>query len=141
MQSFSELLSDKHAVFIAKPDAQLLANTIDRPVEWTDNVYQQKVNMSRQHVINQFTWTNLASTLAGEFSTNSVNPLISVYIPSKNRVHLLKRAVDSVLTQTYNNVEIIIVNDGSKDVTELYLDQLKIQHKKCNNTFGGDGGT
>jgi 1,2-diacylglycerol 3-alpha-glucosyltransferase len=125
----SELLSDKHAVFIAKPDAQLLANTIDRLIEWPDNVYQQKVNMSRQHVIDQFTWTNLASTLAGEFSANNVNPLISVYIPSKNRVHLLKRAVDSVLAQTYNNIEVIIVDDGSTDGTEHYLKQLKIQHK------------
>ena len=39
-------------------------------------------------------------------------PLISVYIPTFNRPDVLKKAVDSVLNQTYPNVEILVVNDG-----------------------------
>ncbi|WP_340677837.1 glycosyltransferase [Paraglaciecola sp.] len=58
-------------------------------------------------------------------------PLISVYIPTKNRVHLLKRAVESVLAQSYPNIEIIIVNDCSNDDTAQYLEQLK----KLNNNI------
>ncbi|HAD47902.1 MAG TPA: glycosyl transferase [Idiomarina sp.] len=46
------------------------------------------------------------------------NPLVSVYIPTKNRVNLLKRALESVQRQTYPNIEIIVVNDGSTDATE-----------------------
>lgn len=42
-------------------------------------------------------------------------PLISVVIPVYNGANYLQEAIDSVLNQTYSNIEIIVVNDGSKD--------------------------
>ena len=51
-------------------------------------------------------------------------PLISVYLPTYNRLSLLKRAVESVLSQTYPNIELIIVDDNSSDGTCNYLDDL-----------------
>jgi len=50
--------------------------------------------------------------------------LVTIYMPTHNRLTLLKRAVQSVLAQTYSNFELIIVNDGSSDETARYLDQL-----------------
>jgi GT2 family glycosyltransferase len=45
-------------------------------------------------------------------------PLVSVVIPTYNRAHLIGRTVESALGQTHTNVELVIVDDGSKDNTK-----------------------
>lgn len=50
--------------------------------------------------------------------------LVSINITTFNRVKKLKRAVNSVLRQDYENTEIIIVDDNSNDGTEEYLKKL-----------------
>ncbi|HBR6909992.1 TPA: glycosyltransferase [Klebsiella pneumoniae] len=44
-------------------------------------------------------------------------PLVSVYMPTHNRSELLERAIKSVITQNYSNIELIICDDGSTDNT------------------------
>ena len=43
------------------------------------------------------------------------NPKVSIVIPVYNGSNYLKEAIDSALAQTYKNVEIIVINDGSND--------------------------
>lgn len=47
--------------------------------------------------------------------------LVSVIIPTFNRKYCIGRAVKSALNQTYEDIEIIIVDDGSKDGTGKYI--------------------
>ena len=48
-------------------------------------------------------------------------PLVSVITASYNMAHYVAEAVDSVLSQDYKNLEIIVVNDGSEDDTKAVL--------------------
>ncbi|AOC95292.1 UDP-Glc:alpha-D-GlcNAc-diphosphoundecaprenol beta-1,3-glucosyltransferase WfgD [Flavobacterium anhuiense] len=53
------------------------------------------------------------------------NNLVSVIIPAYNAANTIIRALDSVYNQTYKNIELIVVNDGSKDDTLKILKKYK----------------
>jgi len=52
-------------------------------------------------------------------------PLLSVIIPTHNRAKMLKRAIGSVLAQTWQDFEVIVVSDGSTDNTEEVGESFK----------------
>ena len=44
--------------------------------------------------------------------------LISVVVPAYNAERTIKRCLESILRQTYSNLEVLLINDGSIDSTE-----------------------
>ncbi|MEI9912657.1 MAG: glycosyltransferase family 2 protein [Bacteroidota bacterium] len=57
-------------------------------------------------------------------------PMISIIIPSYNYGHLIADTIHSLLRQTYRDIEIIVVNDGSKDNTEAVVQAIAQQDKR-----------
>lgn len=57
-------------------------------------------------------------------SEPSLMPLVSVIIPTFNRAHMIGDALASVLQQTYKNIEVLVIDDGSTDNTQAVIANL-----------------
>lgn len=58
-----------------------------------------------------------------------MNEKVSVIIPNYNRKHLLSRTIDSVLNQSYTNIEIIIIDDNSSDGSKKMIEDYSQKHE------------
>ena len=58
-----------------------------------------------------------------------MNDLISVIVPAYNVETEIVRCLDSIAAQTYQNIEILAVDDGSSDATAEILDRYSETHK------------
>lgn len=68
---------------------------------------------------------------------SKLNELISVVVPIYNVEQYLRKCIDSILNQTYKNIEIILIDDGSLDscpkICDEYIDKdsrIRVFHKK-----------
>ncbi|MBQ9199723.1 MAG: glycosyltransferase [Lachnospiraceae bacterium] len=74
-------------------------------------------------------------------SKKSIKPLFSVIMPTFNRGYIIERAIKSVLNQTYDNLELIIVDDGSNDNTQdivLKFNDQRIKYIKLDGNYGAN---
>lgn len=54
--------------------------------------------------------------------------LVTVIVPAYNCEHTIKKCIESIARQTYKNIEIVIINDGSLDCTQTICQNLKKQY-------------
>ncbi len=67
--------------------------------------------------------------MAVKMQDREKNPLISVIVPAHNAQDFLEDCVDSILAQTYRPLEILLVNDGSRDRTGQVCQKLQKAHE------------
>jgi len=69
------------------------------------------------------------------------NPLISIVMPLYNHYKYVDDAINSILNQTYNNIELIIVDDGSTDGSSTIALQAVIRDKRVKYVCQDNRGT
>lgn len=57
-------------------------------------------------------------------------PAVTIIIPTLNRAHFLKEALNSIVQQTYSNWECLIIDDGSTDNTRQLIEGYKTEDKR-----------
>ncbi len=68
------------------------------------------------------------------------NPLVTVIIPIYNVEDYLEKCVESVLNQTYKNIEIILVDDGATDRSGMVCDELQARDNRIKVIHKANGG-
>lgn len=70
----------------------------------------------------------------------NTNTKISVIIPCYNQAEFLKESCNSIIAQTYENWEVIIINDGSNDITEKVSLEFTAKDKRFKYVYQENGG-
>ena len=56
-----------------------------------------------------------------KIQSSQMKPLVSVVVPTYNRAHIIPSALDSIFAQNYRPLELIVVDDGSNDNTQVVV--------------------
>lgn len=56
------------------------------------------------------------------------NPLVSVIVPCYNHEQYVKECILSIVNQTYKNIQLIVIDDGSTDSSYYFLQQIKMSY-------------
>jgi glycosyltransferase involved in cell wall biosynthesis len=96
-----------------------------------------------------FSWTDsrpvpaasLVIDVVGEAAGDAGMPLVSVVVPTWRRAASLERALQSVLLQTYDNLEVLVVGDGCEVVDEVVAgtDDARVRHWNLPEHHGDSG--
>lgn len=117
----AELITDSKTGFIGQPNTIDFEEALERAWQARENwptiglVGFQKL----KNYIPELPERNLADEI--DRIVNQDSQLVSVIIPTYNRAHIVEDAINSVLNQTYPNVQLIVADDGSTDETDAIM--------------------
>ena len=66
--------------------------------------------------------------MRAENGCSDMNPLVTVIVPSYNHEPYIRQAIESVISQSYKILEIIVIDDGSHDQSLTIINNLAVQH-------------
>jgi N-acetyl sugar amidotransferase len=105
---FDEIMRQAPKTYKDYPNSSLL-------LEFTYRLYRHLFNMEPIPTIENRKEQKVITPVKFK---NFNNPTISVIVPTYNRAEWITKTIHSILNQTYQHLEIIVVDDGSKDNTE-----------------------
>ena len=98
------------------------------------------IQKNRQKFLDK--WVGIKSNLIEQKN----QPLVSIVMPTKDREYIIPRAIRSIIEQTYKNWELLVINDGGKDIKHVidefadsrikYINLEKNYGKSYANNFG-----
>lgn len=80
------------------------------------------------------------SAIAAISEKDSTKSAVSLIIPAYNAEAFITRCIDTALAQTFSNLEIIIVNDGSTDQTQTIIDWYKERYPQVKSIYQSNAG-
>ena len=68
-------------------------------------------------------------------------PFFTIIIPTYNSIKFLKRSLKSIEEQDFNNYEVIVIDDGSNDNTQEFMEEYSLVNNKCLYFYKENGGS
>lgn len=123
---------------------------IDSEYEWFQRKAQHKIKLEHKHTAEFNKDHHISLETDAQYESEIIayvgvyqeqqKDLISVVIPVYNAETYLRRCLDSLLSQTYQNIELILVNDGSTDHSAQILEEYAAKDKRLKVVHKPNGG-
>ena len=128
-----ELIQDGFNGFLVERDAFSFVKALEKLKR--SDLKQMSLN-ARNSILNGWTWKQQVHKYESMFIDlfkkikNNQFPQVSIIVPTYNRPDMLRETIQSILDQTYQNFEIIVVNDAGQDVSNVVasFNSSKITH-------------